>query len=202
MEEMIVGRQYLIDLIEYINASKVIINYGNHDSRFQKYFAKNLDTDILELMPHTALDLIVEDGFHHYDKRNKSKTWYEPLKNVFENIDVEYTGDWKNKIGKTWFIHPEAFSSGTLKTSERAMNHFLKTDREGFDAIIMSHTHRTANSKNGFINLYEQGACCDVTRMDYTDGRLSDPQKMGYIFVCQDKEGNLLEDKTKLIKLN
>ena len=47
MEEMIQGRQYLIDLIEYIRPKKVICNYGNHDKRFANYFAKNLDTDIL-----------------------------------------------------------------------------------------------------------------------------------------------------------
>lgn len=49
MEEMIQGRQYLIDLIKYINPKKVVCNYGNHDIRFANYFAKNIDTDILQL---------------------------------------------------------------------------------------------------------------------------------------------------------
>lgn len=71
--------EYLIDLIEYIRPKKVVCNYGNHDKRFANYFAKNLDTDILELMPDTSLELIFVDGFKHYDKRSKSKIWYEPL---------------------------------------------------------------------------------------------------------------------------
>ena len=40
MEELIEGRQYLINLIEYINPKKVVITYGNHDLRFQTYFSK------------------------------------------------------------------------------------------------------------------------------------------------------------------
>ena len=76
MEEMIQGRQYLIDLIKYINPKRVICNYGNHDIRFANYFAKNLDTDILQLQPNTSLELIFEDVFKNYDKINKTKTHY------------------------------------------------------------------------------------------------------------------------------
>ena len=70
MEEIILGRQYLIDLIEYIHPKKVVCNYGNHDKRFAAYFAKNLDSDILELLPDTSLELIFVDGFYHYNKRS------------------------------------------------------------------------------------------------------------------------------------
>ena len=42
--------------------------YTSHDLRFQNYLAKNLDSDILELMPKTALELILIDGFNHYNK--------------------------------------------------------------------------------------------------------------------------------------
>ena len=108
MEEMIQGRQYLIDLIEYLRPKKVVCNYGNHDKRFAAYFAKNLDSDILELLPDTSLELIFVDGFNHYDKRSKSKVWYEPLCNVFDDIEIEYIDDWKCKIGKTYFVHPLA----------------------------------------------------------------------------------------------
>lgn len=202
MEEIIGGRQYFIDLIEYINPDKVVVIVGNHDARFASYLSKNLDSDILELMPDTSLELIFIDGFHHYDKRNRTKTWYEPIQKVFDNVEIEYSGDWKAKIGKVWFAHPFAFSSGTLKTCERAMTHFFKTDINGFSGVVMAHTHRTASSKNGCIDLYEQGTCCDVSKMTYTDGKLSDPQKMGFIYMCQDKEGNIIEDKTKVIYLN
>jgi hypothetical protein len=38
--------------------------------------------------------------------------------------------------------------------------------------------------------------------MKYTDGQLSDPQKMGFLYLCQDAEGRIVEDKTKVIYLN
>lgn len=202
MEELIHGRQYLIDLIEYIKPKEVIINKGNHDERFQKYLAKNLDTDILELLPETSLDLIVDDGFRHYDKRSKAKTFYEPIGKLYTDIKITYTGDWKCKIGRAWFCHPNAAKGQTLKTCEAAVDYLHKIDREVFDTVIMAHTHRLASSKQGFINLYEQGACCKTSDMNYTDGNLTAPQKEGLIYICQDKDGNILEDKTKLVVLN
>lgn len=199
MEEIIQGRQYLIDLIEYINPKKVICNYGNHDKRFASYLAKNLDTDILELMPDTSLELIFVDGFHHYDKRSKSKVWYEPLCSVFEDIEIEYINDWKSKIGKTVFVHPIAYRSGMLATADKAKDYLQDTYKESFDCICMSHTHRVGYSKKGYIILFEQGAFADVKKMDYVDGRLTSPQQSGFAFICQDKEGNLIQDKSKVI---
>ena len=148
IEEMILARQYIIDLIEYINAKKVIINYGNHEYRFQNYLSKNLgDSDVLELMPETALDLICNDGFHHYDKRNKTKTWYEPLTKVFEDVQVEYTESWRTRIGNAIFCHPFAFNSGILKTAEKAMSYFLTKKDRDFDVIVMAHTHQCGDYK-------------------------------------------------------
>ena len=108
MEEMIKGRQYLIDLIEYIKPKKVICNYGNHDKRFANYFAKNLDTDILELLPDTSLELILIDGFKHYDKRSKSKIEYKPLKDVFDDI-VEFS-----ELREFMDVPVKNYSSGML----------------------------------------------------------------------------------------
>jgi predicted phosphodiesterase len=202
MEEMIQGRQYLIDIIEYIKPKKVIVNYGNHDKRFAAYFAKNLDTDILELLPDTSLELILVDGFKHYDKRTKSKIQYEPLCSVFEDIDIEYVDDWKCKIGNTWFVHPLAYKQGTLATAEQAMNYLHRTERNAFDCVVMAHTHAVGDTEKGFIRLFEQGACCDVKKMNYMDGRLSAPQKMGFALICQNKDGDLIKEKSKVIVLN
>ena len=90
MDELIEARQYMIDVIDYIKPKKVIVIYGNHDIRFQNYFSKNLDSDLLELMPKTSLELILVDGFNHYDKRNHTKIWYEPLQKVIENVEIEF----------------------------------------------------------------------------------------------------------------
>jgi len=202
IEEMIEGRKYIINLIEYIKPKKVIINYGNHELRFQKYLSKNLDSDMIELMPQTALDLICTDGFYHYDKKNKTKTWYDPLVKVFDDIEIEYTGDWKCKIGKTWFAHPMAYSSVALKTCEKAMDYFHRTDKEPFDCVVLAHTHKIGEKKSGYVTLFEQGACCYTDKMNYADGKLTEPQKEGFVYICQNENGELIESKSKIIKIN
>lgn len=201
MEEMILGRQYLIDLIEYLNPSKVVCNYGNHDKRFASYFAKNLDSDILELLPDTSLELIMLDGFHHYDKRSKAKVWYEPLKNVFENIEIEYVDDWKVKIGKTYFVHPLAYKSGFLATAEKAKAYLQDSSRDSFDCVCMAHTHSVGDSMSGYVRLFEQGAFAQVDKMNYMDGKLTKPQKSGFAIICQDETGAIIQDKSKVVVL-
>ena len=34
------------------------------------------------------------------------------------------------------------------------------------------------------------------------DGKLAKPQKEGFAIICQDKEGNVIDGKTKVISLN
>ena len=34
------------------------------------------------------------------------------------------------------------------------------------------------------------------------DGKLTKPQKEGFAIICQDKYGNLIDSKTKVISLN
>ena len=56
-------------------------------------------------MPETALDYIFVDGFYHYDRRNHIKTWFEPLRETFDDIEVVYTGEWFSQIGHVMFVH-------------------------------------------------------------------------------------------------
>lgn len=200
IEEMIEGRQYLIDLITYVNPKKVVCNYGNHDVRFSNYFAKNLDTDILQLQPNTSLELIFEDSFKNYDRRSMTKTYYAPLVDVFKdsNIDIQFVDDWKTKIGKTWFVHPLAYRSGILSTADKAKEYLHDVDTDAFDCVVMAHTHSVGDTEKGRIRLIEQGAFCDVNKLRYSDGRLQKPQKMGFALICQDKDGNLIKNKTKV----
>lgn len=200
MEELIQGRQYMIDLINYIKPKKVVITYGNHEVRLGTYLAKNLDSDALELMPNNALDLIF-DGFYHYDKRNKCKTYYEPLANVFDDIEIEYTENWHCQIGQTIFCHPLAFSSGIMKTAEKAMQWF-RNEGYMFKSLVMGHTHRVGEYTIGNTTIYEQGACCDTKKNNYADGKLQNSQIEGFIYICQDINGNPIKDKTKLVVLN
>ena len=201
MEELIETRQYIISLIEFIKPKKVEITYGNHDLRFQNYFSKNLDSDLLELMPKTSLELIFIDGFKHYNKRERTKIEYKPLKDVLDDIEIDYTDNWFCQIGQTIFCHPLAFSSGILKTAEKAMYYF-RNEGYTFTSLIMAHTHRVGEFVIGNTTIYEQGCCCDVKTNNYSDGRLVNSQKEGFIYICQDKNGGIIKDKTKLVCLN
>jgi predicted phosphodiesterase len=194
MEELIETRQYLIELIEYIKPKKVIVNYGNHDIRFQSYFAKHLDTDLLELMPSTSLELILVDGFKHYSKRLRTKIWYEPLCDVFRNIEITYTDNWFCQIGSVVFCHPFTFKSGIMKTAESAMTYF-KNEGYVFNGLVMAHTHRLGQYKIGNTTLYDQGCCCDTSKISYSDGNLISSQKQGFLYLGLDSHGDIVVDK-------
>lgn len=201
MEEIIQARKYIIDLIEYLSPKKVVVTYGNHDLRFQNYIAKNLDNEMMELMPKTSLELIFVDGFFHYNKREGTKSWYAPIKELCSNIDIQYTDNWWTQIGDTIFAHPSAFSSGVLKTAERAML-FFRNEGYQFKELVMAHTHRVGEYYIGNTRIIEQGAFSDVSKNNYADGKLYNSQKEGFVYICQDVDGNTLRDKTELVALN
>jgi len=203
MEEIISARTYLINLIRYINPKKVFVNWGNHDIRFSRYLSNNLDSDVLELMPNTSAELIFNDGFTHYDKKNGTKSHYSPIKDVFvdSGIEINFVDDYKCKIGKTWFIHPTTSKSGILATCDKAKSYLDDVDKDGYDCVVCGHTHQIADSKKGFKRLIEQGACCYTEKMLYTEGRLVKPQQKGFSIVCQNKDGSLIEERTKVIML-
>lgn len=201
IEEMIGARQYIIDMIDLLRPHQVIVNHGNHEVRLGAYLAKNIDNELQELMPETAFDYIFIDGFIHYDRKTKAKTRYEPLCEVFDNVKITYTRTWYSKIGEVIFCHPKAFSSGILKTAEKAL-YWFRNEGIDFSTLVMSHTHRVGFYKIGNSNIYEQGACCDTEKMVYADGLLYNSQKQGFIIMNLDKNGKEIAEKTKIITLN
>lgn len=201
MEEIIETRKYLMNLIAYLSPKKVVVTYGNHDIRFQDYLSKNLDTDILELMPRTSLELIIDDGFNHYNKKCGTKSHYDPLYEVIDGVEIDYVNNWHCQIGETIFCHPFVFSSGIMKTSEKAMQWF-RNEGYQFSSLIMGHTHRVGECTIGNTTLYEQGCCCDTKKLKYADGRLVTGQKEGFIYICHDVNGKVIREKTQLIVLS
>jgi predicted phosphodiesterase len=202
-EEMILARQFMIDLINMIKPKQVIIVKGNHEMRMGRYLSDKLNEDIMNLMPDSPMDLIINDGFKNRDRFKGTETWYEPLVDVFkdENICISYTGEWYRKVGKTIFAHPLSYSSGMLKTTEKAVEYFLRKDRD-FDSIVLAHTHKLGSYVQGQINMYEQGCCAKTELLDYADGYLTLPAQKGFIYVCQNANGELIVDKTKLVKID
>lgn len=201
MEEIIKARKYVMDMIEYLKPKKVVVTYGNHDLRFQNYIAKNIDNEMAELMPKTSLELIFVDGFNHYNKREGTKSWYAPINQLFPYVEIEYTDNWWVQIGDTIFAHPSAFSSGVLKTAEKAM-YFFRNEGYCFSELVMAHTHRVGEYYIGNTRIIEQGAFSDVSKNNYSNGQLYNSQKEGFVYLCQDVNGKTMRKKTELIALN
>lgn len=199
VDEMIGTRQMIIDTINLIKPKKVIFNYGNHNERLINYFTDKIHEDLLQLMPKTNLDFIVDIGFWKHNHELMTKTFYEPLVNVFEDIEIEYTNNWWCRIGQTILTHPKAFKSGILGTVEKAFLHYVQLG-ESFDCIVMAHTHASGITRYGKAFLFESGCLCK--NMGYAnDGRMTKPQSNGFVYIVQDKDGNFIYDKSKLICL-
>lgn len=198
IEELIQARAYIIDLIRMLRPEQVVVIDGNHEKRFESYLARNLDSSVAELMPSSAMELVVIDGFHHYQRATGTKMYYEPLIELFAGeVELIYPKSWKYKIGSTLFVHPLSYSSGMLKTAEKAVDYFLRVDRD-FKTVVMAHTHKAGMYIQGGITIFEQGCCCRVDRMQYADGKLFLPQQMGYLYLEHDVNGDLIDEHYRL----
>lgn len=198
IEELIQARDYIIRLIMMLKPDEVVFIDGNHEKRFEAYLARNLDSSVAELMPSSALELIVMDGFTHYNRQSGVKMYYEPLVELFlGEVNIEYPSNWFHKIGSVIFCHPLSYSNGMLKTSEKAADYFLRVDRD-FKTIVMAHTHKLGMYVQGGLNLIEQGCCCETSKLHYGDGKLFLPQQQGFCYLELDTNGDLMPDRTKL----
>lgn len=200
--EMIQTRQIILDLVAKIKPKKVVVVKGNHEHRMGRYLSDRLNEDLMNLMPDTPMDLIINDGFKNRDRLNKTEVFYPPLALVLaeEGVEISYTGDWWRRVGNTIFAHPLSYSSGMLKTTEKAVEYFLRVEKD-FDTLILGHTHKLGSYIQGNIHMYEQGCLCDLNKLAYNDGLLTIPNQNGFIYLCQDKDGNLIEESVKLINL-
>ena len=199
VEELIQARELLIELIEEIKPKKVTVVTGNHEIRLGKKIADKIGSDLLDLMPRDALAFLFDTGFNYYDRIKKCKTVYTPID---EEVDCEinYVGNFWAKEGKTIFVHPQAFKGTTLGTVGKAYDYFTAIG-EDFQSIIMAHTHKLGMYVMNDKYLYEQGTCANLNHMDYQDLKLpKSSQVNGYMYIIQDKDGNLIYDKTKLIR--
>lgn len=197
-EELVLGRQYLIDLINLISPKKIMFTLGNHEYRLQKYCIDRLSTELMGIIPTDPLDMIINEGFKVNDLRNKTQTTYSSIREVFNNLEIVYEKDWWIKEGNVIFCHPMNYSSGMLKTTEKAVNYFLRIDRS-FSGLVMSHTHKIGSFVQGDIKMYEQGCVCDLNKLDYNNGKLVIPNQNGFMYIGLDDEGNIIDSKTKIV---
>lgn len=200
-EELVLGRQYLIDLIDLVSPKKIILTLGNHEYRMQRYLTDRLTEELMGIIPSDPLDMIINKGFDVNDQRNKIKSHYASLIETYPEKEIIYNGNWYEKEGNVIFCHPLSYSSGMLKTTEKAVNYFLRIDRT-FTGIIMGHTHKIGSFSQAGIKMYEQGCVCDLSKLDYSNGKLIIPNQNGYMYICLDNDGNIIQDKTKLITID
>jgi hypothetical protein len=66
----------------------------------------------------------------------------------------------------------------------------------------MAHTHKIGQYKIGNTLLLEQGCCCDTKKNHYSGGKLINSHKEGFVYLCQDKEGKVIDNKIDLVCLN
>jgi hypothetical protein len=123
------------------------------------------------------------------------------LQKVFSDIEIEYTGNWYCQIGEVIFCHPSTFSAGIMKTSEKALQYF-RNEQFKFSTLSMAHTHRVGEFTIGNTVMYEQGAACNTKQQHYSDGRLTNSQKEGFLYLCLDDSGKEIKNKTQLVCLN
>lgn len=202
-EELVAGRQYLLDVINLIRPKKVIIVTGNHEHRLRRHLVDRLTPDFCSIFTDNPLEFIVEYGFRVKDKINKTETHYSSLRDALADteIEIEFDGGWYIKEGNVLFVHPLAYSAGMLKTTEKAINSFLRLDRT-FTGLVMAHTHKIGSFVQGGIKMYEQGCVCDLSRLDYADGKLQLPNQNGFMYICLDNDGNIIDSKTKLVTID
>ncbi len=198
VQEMCICRDYLYELIASIAPKKVIVIYGNHEMRFGRYLSDTLDTDIKELLPKNPLDLIINDGFTRYDSETKTTIRFDPIAELFPDIEITNTHNWWVLYGKTIFCHPMAFRSGIMKTAENAMQWFRN---EGliFTSLVMAHTHRIGYYVIGNTTIFETGCTCDISKIDYANGKLVNSQKEGFLWLAHDENGEVYSHRHEVL---
>ena len=171
---------------------KVVLVSGNHEHRLQSYFAANIDPAISFMVSDDILTRLKKGyGFDEEGMFCKKFNW--------EN-QVSYDGGLLRHytvIGKTIFVHPNDFSSVPMRTAINWANDMI--EREDFECMIMSHTHKSGSYIWRNRLLIEQGCCC--VPLDYeSSGRAKKSlQSYGGAIIYMDREGHVDFDRTKNI---
>lgn len=168
---------------------KIVLVSGNHEHRIQSYFSANVDPAVSFLV-HDDILMRLKKGYG-FDENGAFCKKYDWENQVF------YDGGllrYYTMIGKTVFIHPNDFSSVPMRTTINWANDML--EREDFECMVMSHTHKMGSYIWRNRLLMEQGSCC--VPLDYESGGRARKslQSYGGAVVYMDKDGHVDFDKT------
>ena len=79
---------------------------------------------------------------------------------------------------------------------------FFRNEGYVFTSLVMGHTHRIGEYTIGNTTIYEQGTCSETSKQSYLDGKLVNSQKEGFLYLCQDDNGKVIRDKSRLVVLD
>lgn len=188
------------DLIDHAsrkvgNRGKVYILRGNHEFRWNRYFADRVDPALMSLIPVDVNSVIV-NNVRSIDGRISMS----PLWNNVE--DIRDSEPFWIKIGKAVFIHPSSFKSTPMGTACAQVSSFLhERNQEDVELVIVGHTHQTGEVQFQNKLFWEIGCLCRP--MDYEkQGKCTfKSQKLGYAMVCLDAQGRVVERESRKINL-
>lgn len=186
------------ELIEYCanNFPKVVIVAGNHDIRPAKALAQlGFEKEESQVLRPDLLARIANG-----EKLNAEGDLIEKLD--FDNVHYERYDSWYVRIGKTIFAHPTGYRGGPGGTAQKLYDYFIKRmGSEGFDSIVVGHTHKIY--KGIFCNklLIEQGAMCDRQPYQHKPDLRFLHAMNGYAVIYQDEQGNTDFNKSHVIYL-
>lgn len=199
IDEIVLAREYLINLVNIIKPKEVYVNDGNHDTRFGVYISRKIDSGVGSLLPTSPLKLILDDGFYNYDKMCGKQFFYKPLKKILK-CKVHYENNYWCKIGDVIYCHPSAYSSAIMGTAKKAMEYF-NSQGLNYKAIVLGHTHKLGLYKLGDKLLIEQGCVADTKKLKYFSGKLTLPQSGGYVYMELDNNNKLIKNSVKLVEI-
>jgi predicted phosphodiesterase len=167
---------------------KVILTRGNHDDRLESYFANNLDPGVCFLTHPDILERMA-NGY--------AFNQHGVLEKIYDFSNVHYAGGisaWYAKVGNCIFAHPKGGSKIPMRTSVNVANYFF--EKEDFDTIVCSHTHKIGKVVWKGKLLIEQGCAC--VPMDYeADAKMQySQQAFGYAVVYMNNKGEVHFNKS------
>lgn len=166
---------------------KVILVSGNHEKRLESYFKDQINPTVRFLIEDDILDYLAKGMDIEQDEDG-----FDKLYKKYDFDNVYYDGgqlNWYCKVGQCVFVHPSYFSSIPMRTALNAAT--TLGQKEDFQCLIMSHTHKLGKIIKNDVCVIEQGCCC--VPLDYeANSRMGyAPQSFGYAVVYMDKDGNV-----------
>jgi len=191
--EMVRAHELLSEWASMFN--EIIIIKGNHDERIDNYVRKNLQPNVLFLIPDNLALRHFETGF---------KT-----KDIHGN-EVEYKGIEGLKVVNSWWTkkhdliiaHPKNFSKVNGKTVVMTDEYFLAYGHN-HRGLIIGHTHMAVKiTPNGDRVLMEIGSNCK--QMDYANksGKVNYRPQVNAVAIATFYDGRISVNETNYFTLD